>query len=83
VSVYTAEQEDLIQQYVREQEQQERQTWKPQPDLSDVTDEVLWAEIGRRRVAQRKLWTSTCGCGKCGKCKQREYRRERRRAGLA
>jgi hypothetical protein len=44
-------------------------------DLSKVSDEVLYAEIGKRRSAARSEFSggrpATCNCGKCKKCLKR------------
>lgn len=49
-------------------------------DLSGYSDQDVYAEAARRRIAKRE-YNLACECGKCANCKQREYRRSRRAAG--
>jgi hypothetical protein len=53
--------------------------------VSDLSDEELLAEAGRRRAAMRTTFSGgrppSCNCGVCAKCKKREAMRAYR-AGL-
>jgi hypothetical protein len=50
--------------------------------LRGLSDEELYAEIGRRRAAKRETFRQpSCQCGTCAKCKQRVYRQKRRAEG--
>lgn len=45
------------------------------PGVSAISDEALYAELGRRRSAARTVFRGgkapSCICGKCEKCKKR------------
>lgn len=49
---------------------------------STISDEELYAELGRRRAAARTTFSGgrapTCTCGKCSKCLKREAMRKYR-----
>jgi len=49
---------------------------------SSLSDEELYAELGRRRAAARTTFSGgrapTCTCGKCAKCLKREAMRKYR-----
>ena len=59
-------------------------TYRPDWDLSTIPDGPLYSEVGRRRVAKRKVLRGgpapTCLCGQCAKCRARAYQRRWRKA---